>query len=50
LRKRGIELSLYFRWTVRVIPKFRGDEELLAPYHRRYDFFQSRTDLVMSPY
>jgi hypothetical protein len=45
LRKRDIELLLDFRWMVRVIPKFRRDEELLAAYRRRYDFPKSGTDL-----
>jgi hypothetical protein len=45
LRKCDIELLLDFRWMVCVIPKLRSDEELLAPYDRRYDFLQSGTDL-----
>jgi hypothetical protein len=45
LRKRDIELLLNFRWMVCIIPEFRGDEEVLAPNHRGYNFLQSRTDL-----
>lgn len=45
MRKCDVELLLDFRWVVRVIPKLRSDEELLALYNRRYDFLQSGTDL-----
>jgi hypothetical protein len=45
LRKCNVELPLNFRWMVRIIPKFRGDEEVLAPYQSRYDFLQSVANL-----